>query len=515
MPNIQPTKQGGKIIFDTEDWLSGLAPQGGQGSGTIVKGKGAAHVERFDPYRNYGWAQPGYGTTNVSNMSNISGTIKAEAVKTSSKSYLIASDGEVHVFDYSTSTIDSTHPLDYASATGEDIIIYKHNRSSVSQFSAFYSFYSNAHGGDVGAHDNLATYDDDFMSTIPSGATTLSSSVPHPMCIGADGVLYIGDGNLLHGYDGATGADGTLDGGDLPLTLPPGFVITSLLRDGDFLWIGGFFTATGTISNVYDGQGVIYLWNYIDQRLTKLVDAEDNYVASIFKWRGRRCCITQGEDGARGRLRLKFFSIDGVEDVAEFDGTAPVFRGVDASGKQLLINLAGKIWSVGSYVGGYEVNHLWTSGLTSSSGVILNHTASGAGFFASGGSELVRLNGWGIDARWESATFSPIFPPGYHGKIKHVSVFFKGTASLGHPLTIQVYTDGQNNSGNVLSAKTSVAYPFIKHSSSGDNTGEYPAFKDIALVLIWGSTGAQASVPPVVDRVEIDYDLVPIEEGNI
>jgi hypothetical protein len=45
------------------------------------------------------------------------------------------------------------------------------------------------------------------MSTRPAGAQTLANAYPHPMCVGHDDKLYIGNGRYLFMYDYADTAD--------------------------------------------------------------------------------------------------------------------------------------------------------------------------------------------------------------------------------------------------------------------------------------------------------------------
>jgi hypothetical protein len=68
------------------------------------------------------------------------------------------------------------------------------------------------------------------MSTRPDGAQTLANAYPHPMCVGHDDKLYIGNGRYLFMYDYADTAhtDGKLFRN--VLILPKNFVIKSIQK---------------------------------------------------------------------------------------------------------------------------------------------------------------------------------------------------------------------------------------------------------------------------------------------
>ena len=76
-----------------------------------------------------------------------------------------------------------------------------------SNFYVFYSWNDNA-SGDVGRLDaGGTTFDDDYMSTIPTGGATLGR-FPHPLWEGSNGILYIGDGASIHKFDGLSSTFG-------------------------------------------------------------------------------------------------------------------------------------------------------------------------------------------------------------------------------------------------------------------------------------------------------------------
>src|SRR5262245_25694862 len=81
------------------------------------------------------------------------------------------------------------HTIDKAAVTAEDGEDVEEYRGGY-----FYSYNHSGSAGDVGRYDGSATFDDDYLSTVPTGAGALAGGVPHPMIVGGDDTLYIGNG---------------------------------------------------------------------------------------------------------------------------------------------------------------------------------------------------------------------------------------------------------------------------------------------------------------------------------
>lgn len=98
-------------------------------------------------------------------------------------------------------TNDATYPhtIDKAVVTGED-------GESVC-FDGTYLYYFYNHSGPAGDFGRLTVatdaFDDDFGSTVPTGAAALVSA-PHPSVIGLDGIVYFGNGRYVGRYDPVT-----------------------------------------------------------------------------------------------------------------------------------------------------------------------------------------------------------------------------------------------------------------------------------------------------------------------
>jgi len=111
-----------------------------------------------------------------------------------------------------------------------------------------YLFYF--HDTDFGRYDLTSTYDNDYGSTVPTGAIALQDA-PHPTKVW-NGILYFGNGRYV----------GTLDGttlNDKALTLPQGYEVKDIDIFNNYVAI-----AISTSSNSYLNKHKLILWSTIN-----------------------------------------------------------------------------------------------------------------------------------------------------------------------------------------------------------------------------------------------------------
>lgn len=105
--------------------------------------------------------------------------------------------------------------------------------------------------GDIGRYDLAATFDDDYMSTVPTGAATLVGGVPHQMIVGGDNVMYITNGRYIASLSGTTFTAQALD-------LPEGCVSVSIAWANNRLVIGVNKSALSGNNRVASS---VYMWD--------------------------------------------------------------------------------------------------------------------------------------------------------------------------------------------------------------------------------------------------------------
>jgi len=126
--------------------------------------------------------------------------------------YAVANDttygiGGAKVYKISSSTVTNSggfpHTITGTNPDGEDVAYYHGD--------FFYSWNDDS-GGDVGMYDiSEVSWDDDWGSTVPTGATALQAGVPHPLLAAGNDFLYIGNGYYVTSYDGTTFTEQDLD----------------------------------------------------------------------------------------------------------------------------------------------------------------------------------------------------------------------------------------------------------------------------------------------------------------
>jgi len=183
---------------------------------------------------------------------------QAGAVSDLVRSFLetVASDGfyySVGVDKFYQSTYDTVtnagawpHTIDKAAGTGgdaEDVVEYQGN--------LYYSYNHSGTAGDIGKFDLSSTFDDDWGSTVPSGAATLQDA-PHQMVVGGNDILYIANGQYVASYDGTTLIPQALQ-------LPTSSTVQSIVWLQDSLWIA--VRKLDTTSSLYAWNGTTDSWS--------------------------------------------------------------------------------------------------------------------------------------------------------------------------------------------------------------------------------------------------------------
>jgi hypothetical protein len=536
----QTTTKGGTITFDAPDWRAGLGPMGKFGSspsGNKLVVNGFQRIESVDPFMSYGSIGPGFApSASATNSSGLAGTLTSFVVKDSSNAYGIDTGGKVHSVDYTTATgviNASPHTITGTSPVGQDTIIYRRRSASTPTYttSLFYSYYNNANW-DVGCITDAtvawgsATFDDDFMSTVPTNPLDVSSgdgddanqkTAPHPMCVGADDLLYIGAGRYLHAYDGDIGTQGQFY--SKVLTLPAGSQIVAVRKYQDLLLIAVNYYSTGSSTGV--GEALVYVWNYTDADPNQVIPLEDNYVSSLFLWRGSPTVVTSGITERNGTIKVKVISGTTVTKIADWDGIIPVLRGVVVANDVLYLNCGGEIVSVGDrYIKSNAVNHI---------GTLRNAGVSGGLFYDPASSSLVLWGGTSASTTYsftglglnglgagECGTFSvfPPFPVGKIGKISSVVVEYTkplaANANNGQ-LTLLIKVNSGETTAIIENAKASVTSPLTRKYSVTTAGANLPQFTSLELFMSW-ATSSSASAP-IVSRVTIEYDHVDVAQN--
>lgn len=541
-----------RIIWDEQDWVAGLAPQNANNIGLTFGGHGASFQRNVNPYRRLGGIAPGYSPTTVSGVdaSSVTAMITAgDASYAGSTPFAyLAGGAQFHKLTLSgtpalsTSDFPKTIPVGGGASHGghtdlsiKDVVVHNIGASTV----AFYSYSDNS-DGDVGIYDIGASFTEafttNFMSDYVTSGTVLGSTGssgsflsasnenPHPLIVGDDGALYIGDGRTLRKYDGESETSyGTLS---TSFNLPRGFIIRAFGKILNYLVL---FTSRsfGSSGSFYRGTTIVWFWNYLSDKPNYSYIIPDNIVTAAFNWNGILGCFTYGRSAEGNRISTKLNILNGsrFEPIVFVNNNPPGLNSVEIHDQMVLWHFSngsqGWIGSYGSPWQGRIPNALnfWgeptgtsqsfgLGGLCKNFGGVTLYVSSGIG--TSGGLESF-LSDYGpstADASsWQGLTAVPLLPQGMKAKIKAVRVMFRNSASGGRTVTLSLVSDFRaNKTMTVISGESAITTETLTREFRFDtNNNQPPYFTSIAPTISW-STGSGETDAPTIHRIEVFYE---------
>src|SRR3990167_1282021 len=167
--------------------LGGFAPAWYKESYPSFGNKNTAGAMTNIDMTNPGFMTQGPGLSNLTNGTEAGALVTLpkgilDMAVTSNSTY---ATGGNKLYILNATTIRSQRTIDKAAVTaedGEDVAYYKGN--------LYYSYNHSGSLGDIGQYDLASAYDDDYMSTVPTGANTLTGGVPHQMIAAGNDYLY-------------------------------------------------------------------------------------------------------------------------------------------------------------------------------------------------------------------------------------------------------------------------------------------------------------------------------------
>ena len=272
-----------KIVFD--NFLGGL-------SGTDRNAPANTYAEgrEVDPHRDLGYLTPGYIATKVAadndNPQIIKGLIRDICVDPATDdAYFIDGTNLYHMTDmdgteaFNNNFDGSSHYYKAITnaSTSDNCALAIYPISTTNYL--FYA-YQTASAGDIGRYDLSSTFDDDYMSTVPSGAAALQKA-PHPI-LEYKTYLFIGNGRYIAKFDGQTGANGTLTA--QALDFPQGWEVTALFPTKNYLGICAW--RKQTVGTDIRTNAVIWLWDLVSSDANQIIPVEDNYISAAINQDG-------------------------------------------------------------------------------------------------------------------------------------------------------------------------------------------------------------------------------------
>ena len=516
-----------KIVWDSEDWLSGLHPQYGTSTTEIQKGVGLASANAFNPYRYLGNACAGQLPTDVSGVAIVDALIKKGTVNNGNL-YMVGAGAKLHKLTLATNTIVNDtagtgfpHTITGTTPLGSDILKYYIGATEY----LFYS-YNNSTQGQIGRNDFSTTFLDTYLTAASPnglGAAAMQIGVPHPMYVGSDDILYVADGRNLHALDGQTGAEGTWSTN--VLTLPIGYVITSFAEVGDKLVIFAY-NSTGTTggNDYYLGESTAWFWNYLDLDPIDKINLDNNYVDGGFNFNGTCGCFVNGRKndlsdiGSTKTNKVLLWDGSNFVSMASFAGR-PVKNGSCYTEGSTIYFAAGiENGAVNIYSLQDKKLNLIAQSVGTTGGGMLNSFFQGIQYLSSGtttggGLKIFYTN---FDECIVSTAFTePLFPKGMKGKINNIKVTFGLVTPNATGLRIQFISDD-----DLFTPKDLIDPAVTTTVTSNDIVREYDVtyqgkglgtFSSLKPVLQWTSTESPgANHPVIISKIEVEFETINI-----
>jgi hypothetical protein len=517
-----------KIIYNENDWLAGLHPQ--SGSKTIPQkfGKFASQLYAFNPYINLGYASNGYYNTNLTDYDDIKTRLVAKSQDDNDSDFYALEDRDYfHIItDYT--TVAGSHQIVAAAGIQPTKKCYSICRYVIGGNDYyFYSYRGTAHAtADVGRFAVAgATYDDDYMSTVPTGASFISASPIDaerqycPLIVGHDDVLYAGGYNYLAAFDGPTT---TLT--PKVLTLESKYNVVDLVK---------YPPRSLVIFAQGDGNCKAYFWDYLSQDPYDIKDIKDFDVMGGFEYQGTVGCITRGRDGYG---KIKIFDGSEFKELTRFplsplgrELKGPVPNGIFVNDKEIWFNMCSQreqfIYCYGNNFGMKQTLNVMakgdvyvSDGITYYPGIMTvgrnNETIFSSGLLAfdtGDGSSTQRLDltKYATDGYY----YSDLVDMGDERiQVKQITVYFADEFTGGRTITMSLFDRhntydiaGLNALGTVTTTnRIYKAKPILNTAGT-----PIPPLDGFGIKLTWGQ-GAGTSVTPTINKIIIDYEPIKI-----
>jgi hypothetical protein len=550
---------GGTIIWDKDDWLSGLHPNYSSQAGDTPAPLGNGQLtfsQSMNPYRYFGYASPGFTPTDVTNVTAVNSSALRRIVIANEVSggaptyfgYAIDSDTKLFQLDASTTGAITNagvwpHTITSVSGavSGQDVANYSAIIASAARAPKIFYSYNNqipTTAGDalwdVGMYSlDGATFSDRFMTTTPTGAATFKAaigttaaiigvgrdvSVPHPMIVGDDDVLYMADGNRIHAYDGSVGTNGQVFV-DV-LVLPASYRITSFAKLKQRLVIFGYKEwnayAGSNPGSFYATDSRAYFWDYLSLDPYDSVSLNDNYCSGGFEYMGTVGCFTQGRKPVPGSTQfstIKLFNGNEFDTLSMFDNNLPVPGGVQVVGDTIMFNAQGTIYQYGSpYPGFPDGLNKVTAGSGTTSGALstLSTTLQVASTGSSTTGGLQKITTGFSAASMSGALAEPEFGEGFTGRAKSATFKFAKSSTGGRDISLYFVGNDLTTTTVVANLSTIDSTNIYKKYEFTSTDGFLPRFTTVKPIVVWGN-GAGSGDAPVLESIKLEYEIENIE----
>jgi len=300
--------------------------------------------------------------------------------------------GGVKFYKFTASAVTNAgiwpHSITAASgnADGEDVCYYNGKY--------FYS-YNYTGAGDIGRYDGSSTFDDNYMSDIPTGKTTLVASVPHQMIVGGDDKMYITNGRYIASFDNTTFSSQALD-------FPYGSVVVSIAWEHNSIY--ALVNRPNLTTSSYM-ESSVYIWDTTSSSWSYEITVPGRGGALFAK--NGIIYIWYKDVTSTGGFKLGYVNGNKIDDLANYTGSLPLYYQIIDHENHLLWLSSGEVWAWGAASKDLQIKlsqyadagHATAGGITNVFGtpiVASNVTTS---------YKLAKFSGYDVNATWNTITF--------------------------------------------------------------------------------------------------------------
>ena len=526
MPTIDSKNK--KIIYDEKDWLAGLHPN--YGAKTIPQkfGKFSRQQYAFNPFDDLGCAKNAFLNTDFAHEDRVTSNVIKMIQATSGTYYGIDAKNKAYSFSAvggASSDVLNTNNMPYTiDANGVNSDIVQHFAGNAKINVIFVSYNNNANG-DVYAYSlDDYTSSTDYMTTRPATPVTFSKLYPHPLCIGHDDNLYIGDGRSLHCYDYSDVADADGKVFASVLTLPENYIIKSIIKIQPRSLV--VFAQNGLLGS--GGNVKAFFWDYLSLDPYQIEDVGDSIIVNSFDYKGTIGCLVHSYNSSRMNIKIfdgsEFNTLFRLRNMDTGDSVEPVIGSVDVNENEIYVHVTDQLK-------GYVYKYGNNNGFANTLNVVAKSTAGVAGYYAGFVKYIPYYKSLCFSTGLTDATSATIqytdtskyVTDGYwysdladlgdeRIQVKQITVYFADEFTGGRTISVSL-TDRYNTyaiAGLTTLATVTPENRIYKAKPFLNTTGTLiPPLDGFGLKLDWG-TGAGSSATPIINKIIIDYEPIKI-----
>lgn len=352
---------------------------------------------------------------------------------------------------------------------------------------SLYYFYNTAAAGNIGKYDLDATFDDDWGSTVPTGAGLLTNA-PHPSDKKED-IIVFGNGRYAGVFlEGSN----TLDVDRLDFGQDAS--VDDVLYNGGYWYLAVNSGITG--ENRTEGQIYLYDGAALVSTLTDETGVGMQRIGFLYRING--IIFVAYQDLTSTGFIIGYINGKSLTPLVRFSGTLPTFQQKTLYKNSILLLSSGLVFSSGAIIGElpYQLSQL-ASGVYSTVGAVaapfgtpMISSTNGTGSFS-----LAKFSGYDTDCYWKSIVI-PISQGKFKGMIDEIVVLTK-TLEAGARCDLKIEADQATNIQETAKQITTTG----KRRHFFNNFGMAPGgMEDFRIALDWsnGSTSKDVSIRKIV-----------------